>query len=228
VDTLVREGCGYTGKHAPDFMQAKDPWFRGIDLLTGPDGNVFVADWSDSGECHDNDGIHRTSGRIYKIVYGEPKKAEPINVATMKKEEWVKLLESNNNWWVRTAQQSMWQMVANGYEPFLSADLPGLSDLANKAPANTPARLAALSTKTALGVIDGSIISAHLADENESLRMNALKNQLIDRPWANDQTRSSRPIRPRPPPPRLLIAASPPRSPLAHRHRPHPARRRRQ
>lgn len=77
VDTLVREGCGYTGKHAPDFMQAKDPWFRGIDLLTGPDGNVFVADWSDSGECHDNDGIHRTSGRIYKIVYeGEGKASD--------------------------------------------------------------------------------------------------------------------------------------------------------
>jgi putative membrane-bound dehydrogenase-like protein len=75
VDRLEREGCGYTGKHAPDFMQAKDPWFRGIDLLTGPDGNVFVADWSDSGECHDNDGIHRTSGRIYKIVYGEQGKA---------------------------------------------------------------------------------------------------------------------------------------------------------
>ncbi|MCA1963075.1 MAG: hypothetical protein LDL31_03910, partial [Prosthecobacter sp.] len=70
MDRLVREGCGYTGKHAPDFMQAKDTWFRGIDLLTGPDGNVFVADWSDTGECHDNDGVHRTSGRIYKIVYG--------------------------------------------------------------------------------------------------------------------------------------------------------------
>lgn len=69
MDTLHREGCGYVGKHAPDFMKAKDKWFRGIDLLTGPDGNVFVADWSDSGECHDNDGVHRSSGRIYKIVY---------------------------------------------------------------------------------------------------------------------------------------------------------------
>jgi putative membrane-bound dehydrogenase-like protein len=70
MDTLHREGCGYVGKHAPDFMKAKDKWFRGIDLLTGLDGNVFVSDWSDSGECHDNDGVHRSSGRIYKIVYG--------------------------------------------------------------------------------------------------------------------------------------------------------------
>jgi putative membrane-bound dehydrogenase-like protein len=103
MDTLHREGCGYVGKHAPDFMKAKDKWFRGIDLLTGPDGNVFVADWSDSGECHDNDGVHRSSGRIYKIVYGEPKKAEPIKVAAMKDEELVKLLASKNNWWSRMA-----------------------------------------------------------------------------------------------------------------------------
>ncbi len=105
MDKLLREGCGYTGKHAPDFMKAKDKWFRGIDLLTGPDGNVFVADWSDSGECHDNDGVHRTSGRIYKIVYGEPKKAEPINVATMKDEEIDTLSGSPNNWWSRMAIQ---------------------------------------------------------------------------------------------------------------------------
>lgn len=103
MDTLERQGCGYVGKHAPDFMQAQDKWFRGIDLLTCPDGNVIVSDWSDSGECHDNDGVHRTSGRIYKIVYGEPKKAEPINVAAMKDEELVKLLESPNNWWSRMA-----------------------------------------------------------------------------------------------------------------------------
>lgn len=109
MDKLVREGCGYTGKHAPDFMKAKDKWFRGIDLLTGPDGNVFVADWSDSGECHDNDGVHRTSGRIYKIVYGESKKAKPINVAAMKDEELEGLMVGQNNWWDRMALQQQFE-----------------------------------------------------------------------------------------------------------------------
>lgn len=113
MDTLHREGCGYVGKHAPDFMKAKDKWFRGIDLLTGPDGNVFVADWSDSGECHDNDGVHRSSGRIYKIVYGEPKKAEPINVAALKDEELVKLLKSPNNWWSRMAWHQLFQSYSH-------------------------------------------------------------------------------------------------------------------
>ncbi|HIL25530.1 MAG TPA: dehydrogenase, partial [Verrucomicrobia bacterium] len=70
-DMLHRKGAGYVGKHAPDFMKTKDKWFRGIELSYGPDGGVYVLDWSDIGECHENDGIHRTSGRIYKITHGK-------------------------------------------------------------------------------------------------------------------------------------------------------------
>ena len=63
-DRLVREGATYSGKHAEDFMKASDPWFRGVELHFGPHGTLYVADWSDVGECHENDGVHRTSGRI--------------------------------------------------------------------------------------------------------------------------------------------------------------------
>ncbi|MBI1313018.1 c-type cytochrome [bacterium] len=66
-DCLVREGATFVGKHAPDFLKATDPWFRGVELHFGPDGVLYVADWSDVGECHENDGVHRTSGRIYQI-----------------------------------------------------------------------------------------------------------------------------------------------------------------
>jgi len=77
MDILEREGNGYVGKHAKDFLQMQDPWFRGLDLITGPDGQVWMNDWSDTGECHDNDGIHRSSGRIYRIVYDGPDKGTP-------------------------------------------------------------------------------------------------------------------------------------------------------
>lgn len=107
VDRLERQGCGYVGKHSPDFMQAKDKWFRGIDLLNGPDGNVLVSDWSDTGECHDSDGIHRTSGRIFKIVYGEAKKVPSFDLAKMGDEELVKLLANKNNWWARKAAEQL-------------------------------------------------------------------------------------------------------------------------
>lgn len=106
VDKLERQGNGYVGKHAPDFMQAKDPWFRGIELLTCPDGNVIISDWSDTGECHDNDGIHRTSGRIYKIVYGEQQKADLEKFARLQKPvktmaDFFQFRDDANNWWSR-------------------------------------------------------------------------------------------------------------------------------
>lgn len=67
-DRLVRAGATYVGKHADDFMKASDPWFRGVELHFGPNGVLYIADWSDVGECHENDGVHRTSGRIYRIA----------------------------------------------------------------------------------------------------------------------------------------------------------------
>jgi putative membrane-bound dehydrogenase-like protein len=74
VDRLERLGAGYVGRHEPDVFLSADPWFRGIDIRTGPDGSAFVLDYSDTGECHQSTGVNRTSGRIYKISYGEPRK----------------------------------------------------------------------------------------------------------------------------------------------------------
>ncbi|MFK8111315.1 MAG: PVC-type heme-binding CxxCH protein [Rubripirellula sp.] len=68
-EKLVHQGSGYVAKHDEDFFLAADPWFRGMELGSGPDGGVFVLDWSDAGECHEHTGVHRTSGRIYKITY---------------------------------------------------------------------------------------------------------------------------------------------------------------
>lgn len=76
VERLERNGSGYVGKHEPDVFLSDDPWFRGIEISTGPDGSGFILDWSDTGECHESTGVHRTSGRIFRISYGEAKKPE--------------------------------------------------------------------------------------------------------------------------------------------------------
>ena len=76
VERLERNGSGYVGKHEPDVFLSDDPWFRGIEIGTGPDGSGFILDWSDTGECHDSTGVHRTSGRIFRVSYGDAKKPE--------------------------------------------------------------------------------------------------------------------------------------------------------
>lgn len=101
VERIEREGSGYVAKHEPDILKTDDPWFRGIDITYGPDGGVYILDWSDIGECHENDGVHRTSGRIYKITYGDPVKPKETDLTKLSDEELVKLQISENEWLVR-------------------------------------------------------------------------------------------------------------------------------
>ena len=68
-ERLDRDGSGYLAKHEPDLFIVADKWFRGMEMTAGPDGSVYVADWSDTGECHERNGVHRRSGRIYRISY---------------------------------------------------------------------------------------------------------------------------------------------------------------
>lgn len=115
-DILERQGAGYVAHHGRDFMTSGDPWFRGIDLLYGPDGGVFVSDWSDIGECHDHDGIHRTSGRIYKVVYDKPKKTEVRDLHTLDNAALIELQLHPNDWYVRQARLILQERFAAGID----------------------------------------------------------------------------------------------------------------
>lgn len=88
VERLERVGSGFVGRHEPDIFLMDDTWYRGIDIQPGPDGAVYIIDWSDTGECHEHTGVHRTSGRIYRIQYGKESRSnfsglDKFSVATM-------------------------------------------------------------------------------------------------------------------------------------------------
>ena len=80
-ELLEREGSGYVGHHGRDVFLARDPFFRGIELAYGPDGTVLAIDWSDTGECHEATGVHRTSGRIFRIAHRSDAKRPPQDLA---------------------------------------------------------------------------------------------------------------------------------------------------
>ena len=64
-------------RHArKDFLFANDPWFRGIAVHYGPDGGVYVSDWSDTGECHNYDASTRRTGGSTRSCTGTPKAVE--------------------------------------------------------------------------------------------------------------------------------------------------------
>ncbi|MFO0887625.1 MAG: PVC-type heme-binding CxxCH protein [Isosphaeraceae bacterium] len=98
MDRLERKGSGYVGKHEPDPIFAGDPWFRPIELTVGPNGDVFILDWSDTGECHENNGVHRLSGRIYRIRYGEDAPGGPIDLDSRTDADLIALAGGGDNW----------------------------------------------------------------------------------------------------------------------------------
>jgi putative membrane-bound dehydrogenase-like protein len=109
-EILERAGSGYVARHGEDLFQSGDTFFRGIDLASGPDGSVFVLDWSDTGECHERDGVHRRSGRIFRIAFRGPdavsKPAGPIDLDALDDASLARLERHPDGWWADHARQA--------------------------------------------------------------------------------------------------------------------------
>jgi len=152
-DTLERSGSGYLARHAPDFLLANDPWFRGMELRYGPDGAVYLTDWSDTGECHETDGdvAHRENGRIYKVVYGTPAPVK-VDLSILGDDELARLQLHKNEWYVRTARRILQERAAAG-RPMDEAHAI-LSNYLAKAP-DVSGRLRAMWALHATGGLDG-------------------------------------------------------------------------
>ena len=167
VDILKPEGSGYEAEHGKDFFFANDKWFRGVALKYGPDGGVYVLDWTDLGECHDNDGVHRSSGRIYKIAYGEPRKLPALQINTATNEQLLDWLSHKNKWYVRHAQRVLQERATGGQD--LSEVQTTLEDwfLNSK---TSPERLQAFWTLYVIGALDEADLIDLLEHEDEHVR----------------------------------------------------------
>ncbi len=184
-DFVVRSGSGYVGKHGEDMMKDDDEWFRPIDLTYGSDGGVFIADWSDVGECHENDGVHRTSGRIYKITYGEPSESGIKDLARLSDGELVRLQLNPNEWFVRQARVILQERAAQGREmKAVHADLLKMFG-EQKEPAR---KLRALWALYVTGGTTESWLRRQLSHANENVRASTVR-LLFDEGKVSEVTR---------------------------------------
>lgn len=135
VERLDREGSGYVGRHEPDFMLAEDPFYRGLDMRFGPDGQMYLIDWSDTGECHEHDGVHRTSGRVYRIAYeGAASGPRVADSRSRPNASLLNLIDTDNRWEFDQALLALKERQINGsldeesYEAFEKEDEVQLKD----------------------------------------------------------------------------------------------------
>ena len=168
-DVLKRYGSGYVASHGKDFLFANDTWFRGLELKYGPDGGVYVTDWSDTGECHDHTvaETERGTGRIYKVTFGKPAAPSIGDLTKLSSLELAKLQRHSNKWYADHArrilqERSVRRRTDNSgvkyLEELLRSEMPGRL------------RLRALWTLHAMGQLRPELLNLLLDDQNDAVR----------------------------------------------------------
>ncbi|MCB1061317.1 MAG: hypothetical protein KDN20_00185 [Verrucomicrobiae bacterium] len=174
MDSLEREGSGYVAKHGDDFLQVESPWFRGVQVIYGPDGDAYLSDWTDLGECHDNDGVHRSSGRIYKIIYDKPSPKPETDLYHASQDQLIEYQLHGNEWYARMSRHILQQRAKEG-----KIENPeGFKEIMRKVFAVHPkdeTRLRLLLTLHATGTLPHDSLNDLVHDESETIRTWAVR-----------------------------------------------------
>ena len=189
-EIIERKGSGYLAHAGDDIILLQDPWFRGLEISYGPDGGVYVLDWSDDNEYHERTGVHRDSGRIYKITYGDAKPSTVGDITKLGVEQLVALHAHANEWFPRQARE---ELITR------SIDGRGVGDAKSRLrtmfdkEASVPQKLRALWTLYGLGGTDEALLHALLEHPDEHLRVWGIR--LLTDSWPIDNVMSKRPAR---------------------------------
>jgi len=150
---MVRDGAGYQEEDGGNIFASTDAWTAPVFTETGPDGNLWVADWynpviqhnpdkrgmenqiwnDDKGEgnAHINKFRDYRHGRIYIIKYKDAPEPEITALDAEDGQALLSALQSDNLFWRVTAQRLIVEGRKTDLVPDLIAmieDAPGLED----------------------------------------------------------------------------------------------------
>jgi len=169
---IVREGAGFVEKDGGNLFASTDEWVSPVEAKTGPDGNVWVADWynfivqhnptpnkdrggynaeNGKGNAYENPLRDKSRGRIWRVV---PKNSGASDIQSVDKnnpEALLKALANDNMFWRSTAQRLL---VERGDSAVLKELYNIVNDEKVDAMGLNPSVLHALWTIEGLGVLD--------------------------------------------------------------------------
>lgn len=169
IAKIVKHGAGYKEVDGGNIFASTDAWTAPVFSETGPDGNLWVADWynpviqhnpdkrgmenqiwnDDKGEgnAHINEFRDKGHGRIYIIKHEDGDDSDITSINPENNKSLIKGLQSDNLFWRTTAQR----LIVEYKKEEL---IPELISLAEKN-AN-PTAIHALWTLKGLGALNGS------------------------------------------------------------------------
>jgi putative membrane-bound dehydrogenase-like protein len=111
----VRSGAAYETFHGGyDMLFAPDATYLPVDLQYGPDGAVYICDWSDTQHCHNprDEVWDRTNGRMYRVAWAASFKPVKVDLAAKSDVELAALHAHRSEWFVRTARRLLQERAA--------------------------------------------------------------------------------------------------------------------
>jgi len=182
-DGVTRLVNAYEDQHS-EFIRATDPLFRPVNMITAPDGTLYIVDmyrgiiqqaeWTRKGtylrkqiEAHE---LQKETGRgrIYRLRHENFAPGPKPHMLDETPAEWVTHLSHPNGWWRDTAQKLL----------VLRRDLsvvPALEKLASLDSPDPRPRLHALWTLDGLGALKDKLILRALKASDPQVRMAGLR-----------------------------------------------------
>jgi putative membrane-bound dehydrogenase-like protein len=166
---VIRSGSGYEVFHAGfDILWNSDPTYLGVDLQYGPDGAVYISDWTDTQHCHTprEEQWNRSNGRMYRLSWAATYKPVKVDLGAMSDAQLVALHTHRNEWYVRQARHLLQARAADG-----KLDKAALAPLVKTtADADPVTALRALWTLHVTNVLDDATLSAAAVHGDDRVR----------------------------------------------------------
>ncbi len=175
-NAVERNGATVSAKEMTDFMTSDDPWYRPVDIIQGPDGSLYVADFYNKIIGHYEVPLthperDRESGRIWRIRYqGESNAKAKLTTLRDTKPSAYELLSRLSS---TNLQERRLAIETEVNRPTLNQDQ--LLQLANSSENSIPARQSAVELLARRGQLSVELLEKML----QSSKLPELQVQLL-------------------------------------------------
>ncbi len=150
ASTLSHDTSTFRTTDTETLVTTAEKWFRPVDIKTGPDGGIYIADWCDTRLSHldPRDTWDKESGRIYRLHLPGAKGIKPFDLAKLTGDELIATLSHPNKWFRQTALRLLYDRADASLLPRLKQLVMSKAVTTSKSESTRPSAASPLITQS--------------------------------------------------------------------------------